>query len=232
MAVFLRVLLESCSRRIPVRARNIKPSLFTNELLAYADPLYTVIFSGLWCIADREGRLEDRPQKIHMLINPGRPFDTTSTALAWLKHNLFIDRYESGGIGVIQITNFGKHQNPHVRESASVLPSHNLGNGQTHPRNGSARLIPDSPSRIPDTGFLIPEGKSATSVADRREEAKTLWPRVIAAVQHDDLRKSFPEDGDVQKAVNAIGGWKKIGLKPRDLRGQTEQAFLNAYVGL
>ena len=46
------------------RSRNIKPSLFKNEVLGVADPLYTILFEGLWVLADREGRLEDRPLRI------------------------------------------------------------------------------------------------------------------------------------------------------------------------
>ena len=43
------------------RARNIKPGFFKNEILGVADPLYSLLFEGLWVLADRAGRLEDRP---------------------------------------------------------------------------------------------------------------------------------------------------------------------------
>lgn len=46
------------------RSRNIKPGLFKNEVLGVADPIYTILFQGLWVLADREGRLEDRPMRI------------------------------------------------------------------------------------------------------------------------------------------------------------------------
>src|SRR5262244_3073085 len=53
-----------------IRARNIKPGIFKNELLGAADPLLTLLFEGLWCMADREGRLEDRPLRIKAEIFP------------------------------------------------------------------------------------------------------------------------------------------------------------------
>lgn len=82
---------------------------------------------------------------------------------------------------------------------------------------------------VSDAGAFL---KKATDVADRREEAKALWPRVLAAVQSNDLQKSFPADGDVYRAISKIGGWRRLGLKNRDLRGQSEQEFLNAYAEL
>ena len=105
-----------------MRARNLKPGLFKNELLGTADPLFTLIFEGLWCAADREGRLEDRPMRLHAEINPYRDPKGTIDALHWLTESGFIVRYEVGGAKFIQVVNFHRHQNPHQRESASDLP--------------------------------------------------------------------------------------------------------------
>lgn len=52
------------------RARNIKPGFFKNELLAEMPPEIRLLFMGLWCIADREGRFEERPKKIKMELFP------------------------------------------------------------------------------------------------------------------------------------------------------------------
>ena len=46
------------------RARNIKPGFFKNDILAECNPLARILFAGLWCEADREGRLEDRPKRL------------------------------------------------------------------------------------------------------------------------------------------------------------------------
>lgn len=163
-----------------MRARNLKPSLFKHELLATADPLYAWIFQGLWCLADREGRLEDRPQRIHLEINPGRAYEGTAKALDWLAEHGFITRYKSGQVAVIQVVNFGKHQNPHHKEPASKLPEPEAcpgqvqgfapntlgqepeaspGQAQGKPESGPIPtvLIPDSPSLIPDSPSLNPE---------------------------------------------------------------------------
>ncbi len=46
------------------RARSIKPGFFHNEFMASKRPEVQLLFLGLLTIADREGRLEDRPVKI------------------------------------------------------------------------------------------------------------------------------------------------------------------------
>lgn len=142
-----------------MRARNLKPSIFRNELLAVADPLYTVTFAGLWCMADRAGRLEDRPAKIHLEVNPGRSFDGTNAALTWLAEQGFIVRYEAEGRKLIQVVNFSKHQNPHCKEPASTIPAPCEHSASTVP----AVLIPDSGYLIPDSPSLIPDSLRSSS---------------------------------------------------------------------
>ena len=105
-----------------MRARNLKTGLFKNELLGTADPLLTILFEGLWCLADREGRLEDRPLRIKAEIFPYRDGIDLDVCLGQLAEMGFIHRYEAEGVAVIEVTNFKKHQNPHPKEAVSSLP--------------------------------------------------------------------------------------------------------------
>lgn len=103
------------------RARNLKPGFFKNELLANINPLGRILFSGLWCLADREGRLEDRPARIKAEL---LPYDQCEVE-ELLKHldiMNFIKRYKVGGQRYIQIVNFKRHQNPHKKEPKSEIP--------------------------------------------------------------------------------------------------------------
>lgn len=104
------------------RARNIKPSFFTNEELVELPFEFRLLFIGLWTLADREGRLEDRPKRIKMAIFPADNVDVDA-GLSALQESGFILRYAATGIRVIQVLNFAKHQNPHIREAVSELPS-------------------------------------------------------------------------------------------------------------
>jgi hypothetical protein len=155
-----------------VRARNLKPSIFRNELLALSDPIYTIVFAGLWCLSDRAGRLEDRPAKIHLEINPGRAFDLTETSLQWLSDRGFITRYEAGKVRYIQVVNFAKHQNPHVKEPQSTIPAPCESGASTVP----ARLTPDSGFRIPDSGLLTPDCSPPESGRPRKRAATRTCP--------------------------------------------------------
>ena len=141
-----------------MRARNIKPALFKNELLSTLPYETRLLFIGLWCLADREGRLEDGPLRIKMELFALDKIDV-APGLNQLQENGFILRYINNENAYIQIVNFAKHQAPHTNEKPStiqaplvkektswVLKPNNLGpNTQALP---SDSLIPDS---------LIPE---------------------------------------------------------------------------
>lgn len=142
------------------RARNIKPSIMDNEDLAALPPLTRLLFVYLWMLADREGRLEDRPGRIaHQALGYDRDADADAM-LNELQQGGFIARYTANGIACIQILQFAKHQTPHIREAASELPAyapakvgaeHDLGECEPSPRS------PDSTFPLPDSGFPLPD---------------------------------------------------------------------------
>ena len=105
-----------------MRARNIKPGFFKNDTLAELDFAGRLLFIGLWGIADRAGRLEDRPKKIKAEVFPYDEVNVDSF-LGELARLGFILRYEVGGGRFIQIVHFDKHQNPHPREAPSNIPA-------------------------------------------------------------------------------------------------------------
>lgn len=103
------------------RARNIKPGFFKNYDLADLGPHAQLLFAGLWCLADKEGRLKDQPRLIKAEIFPYYEVDVNGE-LTKLERLAFIDRYEVDGMAIIQVANFVEHQSPHHTEKASTLP--------------------------------------------------------------------------------------------------------------
>lgn len=104
------------------RARNLKPGFFKNEDLAECTVWARLCFAGLWLLADREGRLEDRPKRIKCELFA---YDSVEVEplLSELEQHGFILRYRApDGRGVIQVLQFLRHQNPHHREPESDLP--------------------------------------------------------------------------------------------------------------
>lgn len=106
------------------RTRNIKPAFFDNDILGSLEPLTRLLFIGLWCIADREGRLEDRPRRIKktLLGYDDVTAEETCRMLQQLADAGFIIRYEIDGVGYIQVSKFSKHQNPNIKEKDSEIP--------------------------------------------------------------------------------------------------------------
>lgn len=103
------------------RARNIKPSFFTNEQLSECSMAARLLFIGLWTLADRDGRMEDRPKKIRAEVFPYDNCDC-DPLLDELVQRGFIVRYSIDGGKYISIPNFVKHQSPHPKEKASTIP--------------------------------------------------------------------------------------------------------------
>ena len=106
------------------RARNIKPALFKNEILGVEDPMLSLLFISLWCLADKSGRLEDRPLRIKAETFPYRENIDINGYLTVLAQLGFIRRYTANGLKIIQVLNFDKHQHPHKTEAESTLPEY------------------------------------------------------------------------------------------------------------
>lgn len=103
------------------RIRTIKPDYFLDEDVAQLPYPVERTFIGLWVHADKAGRLEDRPMKLKVQIDPYREMNMDA-ALQELHEGGFITRYEVGGKKYLQINNFEKHQRPHHTETESCIP--------------------------------------------------------------------------------------------------------------
>lgn len=141
------------------RARNIKPGFFTNDELVELSFAVRLLFIGLWTIADKEGRLADRPKKIKMEIFPADDVDINAS-LGELQDKGFLRRYEVAGVRYIQIVNWAKHQNPHIKEAPSLIPDEN---GQAPEIPVQAPEIPEGAGLIVDSLNLIPDSLIADS---------------------------------------------------------------------
>ena len=144
------------------RARNIKPGFFKNEYLSECSLAGRLLFIGLWTLADRRGRLDDRPKRIHAEIFP---YDRVNVdaELAALEKAGFIKRYSVGSDKYIQVTNFEKHQYPHVKEQESTIPAPDMHHACTPE---SLILNPESPLPITESGETDAPALPVVSPAD------------------------------------------------------------------
>jgi len=141
------------------RSRNIKPGFFKNYDLADAGPIAQLLFAGLWCLADRDGRLEDKPRLIKAEIFPYYDADVDGE-LTVIERLGFVKRYQCKGVAVVQIQNFIKHQNPHHTEKASILPAFNESDCVSH----CFEMTPDNNGCITVNSPLIDGGNLADSL--------------------------------------------------------------------
>ena len=112
------------------RIRTIKPTFFFSEDIAAISIEARLLFIGLWCIADKQGRLEDRPKRIKAELYPYDQVDVDAL-LEELNKTRLINRYTTDNNGcttdIIQVVNFSKHQRCHHTEQDSQLPEYKEG---------------------------------------------------------------------------------------------------------
>lgn len=155
------------------RTRNLKPGLFQNELLAELPFEGRLLFAGLPILADRDGRLEDRPRRIKAALFPFDGHVAIDDLLAGLAEREFITRYQVEAVAVIQITNFLKHQSPHPKEQKSVLP-------ENPNKNAKPRLVGESRGKNM-TSHAGSSGSSGSSGSTRTSSGGSSEPPPAAS---------------------------------------------------
>lgn len=169
------------------RARNIKPGFFKNEVLGQEDPFVSLLFAGLWTLADKAGILEDRPLRIKAELFPYREGFDINGYLTVLERLKFIYRYKVNQCAYIQIINFSKHQNPHHTEKESIYPAYLDGCDLTV---GEPLINGDAPadSLIPDS--LIPDSISKPMSLPATQKADSVPYQKIVDLYHQVLPQS------------------------------------------
>lgn len=153
------------------RMRSIKPGFFSNERLSDLDPIVRLLFAGLWTIADREGRLEDRIKRIKVQV---LPYDDCNVEESLQKlHDFgFIQRYSVGDCKYIQILAWKKHQHPHINEADSTI--------QAPCSNGSSTIQAPSEHRIAPSEYGVQSiGVRSTDIPEPSAPVVVKTPKFL-----------------------------------------------------
>jgi len=167
-----------------VRSRNIKPGFFQNEVLPELSAHTRLLFIGLWCLCDWEGRMELRPKRILMSIFPYEQHLDINQMLLELHNTGFITMYGDGKY--LQVNNFLKHQHPiqKERDKPSSIPDQSqfdpgsiLDRSKIDPSMIPVGLIPDilKPDvlipdvLITDTERIEPVGSVSASKSKKKD---------------------------------------------------------------
>lgn len=203
-----------------MRSRNIKPGLFKNEDLAECSLEARWLFIGLWCLADREGRLENRPKRIKMEIYPADNIDV-QPLLTELADAGMITIYADESL--LWIPKFRCHQSPHYTEKGSILAPHSSDtprkrghdevNIQEYSQNKASSsanipvaLPPESRIMNHDTRIPNPEGrKSAVSQSGESDRGGLAKAGDIAAGIAAQSTNTPPQSGrmSIQRILTA-----------------------------
>jgi len=186
------------------RARNLKPGFFANEDLAECSVEARLCFAGLWTLADREGRLEDRPKRIKGELFR---FDSIEVEplLAELEAHGFVVRYEIDGERFIQISMFKKHQTPHYSEKPSAIKppplrlhvAKKFQESGPHEDTKTPGALPEDSENIPGVGPPSRGGRNPLNHESRilnpdtGEKTTAAAPLVVQASQ-DDPQQQLP----------------------------------------
>lgn len=217
------------------RARNLKPGFFRNADLVELSFETRLLFIGLWTIADREGRLEDRPKQIKMELFPADNMDCDA-CIQQLSDINMVKRYEVDGIRYLQVTNFTKHQNPHRDEKASTIPKWCEPDANTvqTPCEPDANTVaiglnPESLLLNPDSKIKsIPPNGGSDLAKDLFDSAKAI------GIKPSLVGKAIKEVGEIEamaaieQSVGLDNPTNAFAASIRNRKARIEQAGINA----
>jgi hypothetical protein len=200
------------------KTRYIKDGFFMNEDLADCSAYARLLFAGLWLLADREGRLEDRPRRIKGELFPYNDINA-GELLSELSSFGFIVRYEVKGSKYIQIPNFSKHQRIHPHEATSQIPSPDNQEQDTAKAEQAASST-DKSLQVPTLNVMSPFDEDEDVYVKHNEdedEDGRIAPTVNVLLQafSETCKKSLENLNEIQV--------RKMGKAIEDLRALTKQ---------
>lgn len=174
------------------RIRTVKPEFFTSESVLAVSPLARLFFIGLWCEADREGRLKWKPKTLKFRYLPSDSVNIEKLCLE-LESEKMIVTYAIDGVDYCEIPSFTSHQVINNREKESILPS----------RDSDASTTRESGRK---------EGKEGK---ERKGTTRFTPPTLEQVIQYNIERKNFV---DANKFINhySANGWMRGSTKIKD----------------
>jgi len=127
------------------RSRLIQPQFFVNDRINNLPIEARLFFIGMWTLADREGRLKDRPRMLKVQLLPFDDVDGEKVINS-LSTGGFITRYTVNDDAYIQINGWHENQSIHHREKVSEIPDLNHASAK-HARSMAEPRLKHGPSK-------------------------------------------------------------------------------------
>lgn len=210
-----------------------------------------LLFIGLWCLADREGKLEDRPKRIKGEIFR---FDNISSdeideLLIKLSNFKLIIRYEVDRINYIKIPTFLIHQRPHHNEKPSTIPEPlstkgestcYQGNKQKQPKDKALRSDTLNPDTLNNkSGILNPDSKDIAPPGPSDPGSAVLFFSCsffdVTMEYREKLAQDYPAMTDplLRLEFSKMEDWLTDNPKPKRATGKLKNArlFIRNWIG-
>lgn len=173
------------------RQRTVHPDFFTDARVVQVSPLARLLFIGIWCYADREGRLFDKPVDLKIRLLPFDTCDASALVDELVGIGILI-RYVVRGVKLLAIPNFRKYQRPHPKEMPSKLPpppTDSSADVAEAAENGSC-MAPE-PGKSGHEAGSFPSGLSGQSV-DPEDEVPSARKQEPLKLEPTESRKEGP----------------------------------------
>lgn len=175
-----------------MRRREISPEFWVDERVIEVSDGAKLLFIGLWNIADREGRLEDKPRTIALKVRPWDPTPVPGFLEELVKQGM-VRRYSVDGAQLLFIPKFAEHQNVHPKEMASKLPApptHGDMHAQQSETTDAAERL-EIPRPAAERTEIIP-GSSGSSFPSGSSGSADDQPQPLKAISRGPLVYSAP----------------------------------------
>lgn len=177
------------------RIRTIKPEFFTSDDICALSMAARLLYIGIWCEADREGRMEWKPRSLKRRYLPDDDVDVEALCAELVAAKL-VKPY---GDGLAYIPTFNKHQHINPREAASTLPDPESTRQPRVPHASATRQPRDSDTQVGREGK---EGKGT------RDATRDDDPPGFA-----DFWTAWPSSDRKQARGECAKAWKKAGAE-------------------
>lgn len=172
------------------RIRTIKPEFFTSEDICSLTVKARLAYVGLWCYADREGRLKEAPITLAAALMPAEMADFPAV-LDELVDTGHVIRYTVEGKKYLFIPTFTEHQRPHNTERDSGIPPL---------EDGEITVKQPLNARESTTGKGKGKGKVSKQVLCKSATANKAKPQ---SKRFDDWYQHYPKKRNKQAAIRA-----------------------------
>lgn len=170
-----------------LRSRLLRPGFFSNDQLLGCSLAARLVYTGLWCLADCEGLLEDRPSQVKRLVLPAERANMDKL-LGELAAAKLIVRYEVSENRLIWIPKFKAHQTPHPHEAKSALPP---------PPADVMKCHGEFTKTAADSDVITCNGISRNVYEDKN----SIVPTGLDLWFEESFRPQYPEHRQVQEAT-------------------------------